>query len=187
MRAVWLIGGVLFALALPPWTFAADGMLPAVWKEQRLDFSYLGLTSRYSCQGLRDKMRALLLDLGARRDLKVSVTACDESAGGAHLGSLGPSLRIEFFAPMLADASLKPLGAGDLAPLSAGYDTFTLTNDPFRNFGIGDCELVEQFVRQILPKFVTRNVKQDITCVPHQLSGTRFFVRGEVLRAATAP
>ncbi len=42
---------------------------PAVWKEQHLEFSYMGRTARYSCEGLRDKMRSLLLDLGARRDL----------------------------------------------------------------------------------------------------------------------
>jgi hypothetical protein len=183
MRAVWLVSGVLLSLALPSWA-PADDLLPAVWKEQRLDFSYLGLTSRYSCQGLRDKMRALLLDLGARRDLKVAVTVCDESGNGTHLGSLGPSLRIDFFAPVLADAPPKP--TGELA-VDGVYETFTLTNDPFRNFGIGDCELVEQFVRQVLPKFVTRDLKQDITCVPYQQSGTRFFVRGEVLRAAKTP
>jgi len=30
-------------------------------------------------------------------------------------------------------------------------------------------------------------VKQDITCIPYQGSGSRFFVRGEILRAATVP
>ena len=48
--------------------------------------------------------------------------------------------------------------------------------------GVGDCELVEEFVRQILPKLATRNVRQDITCIPHQLSGSRYWVRGEVLK-----
>jgi hypothetical protein len=30
-------------------------------------------------------------------------------------------------------------------------------------------------------------VKKDITCVPYQLSGSRFFVRGEALRAVAKP
>jgi hypothetical protein len=81
----------------------------------------------------------------------------------------------------------KPFHAGDLAAVDARYEPFMLSRDPFRNFGIGDCELVEQFVREILPKFVTRGVRQDITCVPSQLSGSRFFVRGEVLKAAMRP
>jgi hypothetical protein len=48
--------------------------------------------------------------------------------------------------------------------------------------GIADCELVEEFVHQILPKLVTRNLKQDITCVPFQQSGGRYLVQGDVLR-----
>ena len=34
------------------------------------NFFYTGRTSRYSCDGLRDKVRAMLLDLGARRDIR---------------------------------------------------------------------------------------------------------------------
>jgi len=49
--------------------------------------------------------------------------------------------------------------------------------------GLADCELVEAFAQQILPKLATRNVKQDITCVPFQQSGGRFLVQGEILRA----
>jgi hypothetical protein len=48
--------------------------------------------------------------------------------------------------------------------------------------GIADCELVEEFARQILPKLVTRDLQQDITCVPFQQSGSRFLVRGQILR-----
>jgi hypothetical protein len=188
MRAGWLVAGALLMFALPLWAGDARGgsLLPAAWKEQRLNFFYMGRTARYSCEGLRDKMRALLLMLGARRDLKVSVSSCDESA--PNLGhSLGPSLSMIFSSPVLKDAAAKPLHAGDLAAVDARYEPFTLSRDPFRNFGIGDCELVEQFVRKILPRFVTRQVQQDITCVPYQLSGSRFFVRGEVLKAVSRP
>ena len=45
-----------------------------------------------------------------------------------------------------------------------------------------DCELVQEFSRQILPKLVTRSLKRDITCVPFQASGSRFLVRGEILK-----
>jgi hypothetical protein len=49
--------------------------------------------------------------------------------------------------------------------------------------GAADCELVEEFAHQVLPKLATRNLKQDITCVPDQQSGGRFLVRGEILRS----
>ena len=42
----------------------------------------MGRTSRYSCQGLRDKMRSLLLDMGARRDLQVTLLGCEQPGSG---------------------------------------------------------------------------------------------------------
>jgi hypothetical protein len=188
MRAFWVLVSVGLTFSLPQWAAGegAGGPLPAVWKEQRLDFSSMGRTARYSCEGLRDKMRSLLLDLGARRDLKVSVLACDESAP-LRRGYLGPRLSIVFSSPALPDAVVQPLRTGDLSAVDARYESFTLTSDAFRNYGVGDCELIEEFARQILPKLATKDVKQDITCIPYQASGSHFFVRGEVLRAAANP
>jgi hypothetical protein len=70
-----------------------------------------------------------------------------------------------------------------LGVVDARFEAFTITGDVFRNMGSADCELVEEFAHQILPKLVTRNLKRDITCVPFQQSGGRFLVRGEILRA----
>ena len=143
----------------------------------------MGRTSRYSCEGLRDKVRAMLLDLGARRDMRhhgAGLRRCRRRAGRP--GSLGPSLNMVLSTPALPDAAAKPLHPGDLAAVDARFEPFTITSDAFRNMGIADCELVEEFARQILPKLATRNLKQDITCVPFEQSGSRFLVRGEVLR-----
>jgi hypothetical protein len=187
VRNVLMVAG-LALFALPLWAGGAATGTPvaAVWKEKHVDFLYVGRTARYSCEGLRDKMRALLLDLGARRDLKVSVIGCDED-GQALRASVGPRLGIVFSSPALPDTAVKPLHAADLAVVEARFEPFTLTSDAFRNYGIGDCELIEEFTRQILPKLATRDVKQDITCVPNQLSGSRFLVRGDVLKAISSP
>jgi hypothetical protein len=164
------------AAPLPP-----GNPVAAVWKEQHIDFFYMGRTARYSCEGLRDKVRAMLLDLGARRDLKIMAIGC-EDYGRVRVNSMAPSLNITFSAPALPDASVKPLREGDLAATDARFETFTISSDAFRNMGIGDCELVEEFTHQILPKLVTRGLKRDITCVPYQQSGSRFLVKGEILR-----
>jgi hypothetical protein len=97
MRAFWVLAGVglMFSLPLRAAGEESGTRVPAVWKEHRLDFSYMGRTARYSCEGLRDKMRSLLLDLGARRDLKVSLLGCNESAP-LRQGYLGPRLSIVF-------------------------------------------------------------------------------------------
>jgi len=166
-------------------TPAAGNPLAAVWKEQRINFFYSGRTARYSCEGLRDKVRALLLDLGARRDLKIAAVGC-EDYDRVRVNSMAPSLNIVFSAPALPDASAKPLHQGDLAATDARFETFTITSDAFRNMGIGDCELVEEFTHQILPKLATRDLKRDITCVPYQQSGSRFLVKGKVLRPLPA-
>ena len=187
MRTILLIVGVGVLFALPLRADEPVGSpLQAVWKEQHLEFSYMGRTARYSCQGLRDKMRSLLLDLGARRDLQVSLVGCNESAPLGR-GYLGPRLSLTFSSPALPDTAAQPLHPGDLAAVSAHFEPFTLTSDAFRNYGVGDCELVEEFAKEILPHFSARDVKQDITCVPYQASGSRFWVRGEILRAAKVP
>ena len=184
MRSVWMFAGVAL-MCSTVWAADADtgNPMPAVWKEHRLDFFYMGRTSRYSCEGLRDKVRALLLDLGARRDLKVTALGCEENAPGPHRGSINPSLSIVFSSPSLPDPAAKPLRAGDLSAADARFEAFTLTSDAFRNLGVGDCELVEEFAHQILPKLATRNVREDIACVPNQQSGNRFLIRGEILRS----
>jgi hypothetical protein len=184
MRSIWVLAGaglMLFA-QVPPARADAGEAIAAVWKEQRLSFFYMGRTSRYSCEGLRDKVRAMLLDLGARRDLQLTALGCEDSAQRARLASSGPSLHIVFFTPALPDPGRKPPPAGD-SGVEARFEAFTITSDPFRNMGLADCELVEAFAQQILPKLATRNVKQDIACAPFQQSGGRFLVQGEILRA----
>jgi len=141
----------------------------------------VGRMARYSCDGLRDKLRAMLLDLGVRRDLKIVPLGCGDLARSP-LGTASLSVEIIFSAPVLADPSRKPSPPGDTAGIVARFETFTITRDVFRNMGIGDCELVEAFTSQVLPKLSTRDVRHDITCNPHQQSGSRFWVRGEILR-----
>ena len=188
MRFVWVLAGMGWLLAASAWPVAAqaaDGGNPisAVWKEHHLNFFYKGRTARYSCLGLRDKVRAMLLDLGARRDLDVTAVGCEQPTAQIRLATLGPSLIIVFSAPALPNPRVKPSRPGDLSAVDARFESFTLAADVFRNMDAADCEMVEDFARQILPKFVTRDLKQDILCVPLQQSGGRFLVRGEVLKS----
>ena len=153
----------------------------AVWGAQRVEFVYVGRTSRYSCDGLRDKVRAMLIDLGVRRDLSIVAIGCADydrmSAGPAAL-----RLKIEFSSPELPENAARILRHGDLAAVDARFQSFTIASDAFRNMGIGDCELVQQFARQLLQKLAVRDLHQDIVCVPHQPNASRFLVRGEVLK-----
>ena len=185
MRSVWALAGLglMFTAQVRSADAYTGNLIPAVWKEQHLSFVYSGRTSRYTCDGLRDKVRALMLDLGARRDLTITALGCESPASLVRFGSAGQSLSIVFSAPALPDTKLSTLHSGDLAAVYARFETFVITNDVFRNMGVADCELVEEFARQILPKLVTRDLSHDISCVPFQQNGARFMVRGEILRS----
>jgi hypothetical protein len=52
------------AWAKPAETVAASE--PVVWVPKVLTFTYHGLTTQYTCDALRTKVKAFLLELGAR-------------------------------------------------------------------------------------------------------------------------
>ena len=175
MRSQWWLialgcGPLLPALAKPP----DAGPQAAVWRAQSVAFSYPGRTVRYSCEGLREKLRAVLLELGARRDLSIGAEGCDHRA---------PRLTLEFSTPVTPQPEMKARDTADLAAVDARYELFLLTSDALHNFGPADCELIDEFTRQVLPRLATRGVDAKILCVPYQQSGSHYAVRGEILRA----
>src|SRR5579863_5529099 len=60
----------------------------AVWVPKEFNFVYLEFTTRYSCDGLQERMRTLLLALGARDDLHVLGYGCTRLAGPDPLASV---------------------------------------------------------------------------------------------------
>jgi len=85
-----------------------------------------------------------------------SAPRCEDRAGGLRglwsrtRRSHGTQPQHCLSAPALPDAAAKPLHPGDLSATDARFVAFAITSDAFRNMGIGDCELVEEFTRQIL-------------------------------------
>jgi hypothetical protein len=57
--------------ATPP----AD-IVTSVWQHHQVTFNYFGVTSLYTCDGLEDQVRQILLHLGARKDAKVYASGC---------------------------------------------------------------------------------------------------------------
>ena len=151
---------------------------PAVWKQKELTFVYQGFTTRYSCDGLRDKIRGVLLDLGARKkDLKVM-----------QLGCSSPDGRPDPFPGVRAKLSvLQPPASDDKqTPLMAHWKPVDLKLRDSFSTDSGECELVEQIRQTIVPLFATRNVDLKTDCIPHQASATQPTLRLEVLAADDA-
>jgi hypothetical protein len=148
---------------------------PAVWTEKELTFVYQGFTTRYSCDGLRDKVRGVLLDLGAeKKGLKVLQLGCSSPSGRPDpFPGVRVKMRILQPASGTADDKQPPVPA-HWKPVDLKLrDSFTTDS--------GECELVEQIRHKIVPAFATRNVDLKATCIPHQASATRPTLRLEVL------
>ena len=60
---------------------ADDATVQAVWTPKKLHFTFMGFTAKYTCDGLADRMRQILLLLGARPDLKLTPIGCSGGYG----------------------------------------------------------------------------------------------------------
>ncbi len=149
---------------------------PAVWTPKETQFVSMGFTTLYSCDGLRDKVQAILLDLGARKDdLKVREYGCSAPEGRPSRVA-GVSIKMSVLTPA-TDAQSPSV-------VPAYWKTVELRGNGSRYLDPGDCELVDQVRQQVLPLFTTRNVEADIHCTPHQLSPTGPVLKVEVLSPA---
>ena len=172
-------------LGAPSWADAADNSAPAadptapaefaVWTPKEVQFTYMGFTTHYTCDGLRDAVRDMVLQLGARKsDLKVTEQPC---SGQPDRPNPFPGVRIKMSVLQPAPAQLAP----DAQVVEAHWKPVKL---PYRETGInaaGQCELLEQFNQKIMPLFTTRNVDLRATCVPHQLEPLGTKLQAEVL------
>ncbi|HLZ97022.1 MAG TPA: hypothetical protein VKP66_03695 [Steroidobacteraceae bacterium] len=174
---IGLIGGVLASGAACAGDTAAHGA--GVWQKHEYSFQFMGFTTTYSCDGLADKLKTLLIASGARPDAKARAGACSSDYG-----------RPDEFAR--ADLTFYTLAPADSAATSATTDSRPVdgTWKPVaiaahrpRELGAGDCELVEQFRSNVLGMFTTRNVASNTSCVPHQLSGSNIDLKFESFTA----
>jgi hypothetical protein len=147
----------------------------AVWTQKEVQFTYMGFTTHYTCDGLREDIRDMLLQLGARKsDLKVTEEPC---SGNPDRPNPFPGVRIKMSVLQPAPAQLSP----DTPLVEAHWKAVKL---PYRETGInaaGQCELLEQFNHTIMPLFTTRNLDLHATCVPHQLEPLGTKLQAEVL------
>ncbi len=177
----WMLGGWMLGGWITSGAFAADQpSAPGLWQKQEYSFVFMGFTTTYSCDGLADKLKLLLIAAGARADAKSYAGGC---ASG--LGRVDKLARADLIFYTLVPAADAPATA-EGPPVGGSWRTVGWSRRSPRELELGDCELVEQFKREVLPKFTTRNIVDQTTCVPHQLSGTSFNLQFESF-AALAP
>jgi hypothetical protein len=175
--ALLLSSASLLACATPIDKSASASMQPGPWQKHQYSFAYMGFTSTYSCDGLADKLKTLLLAAGARADAKSEPGACARDFGRPD----------KFARADLTFYSLAPPGGDATAgenPANGVWRSVEIAVRSPRELQIGDCELVEQFRNQVLPLFTTRNVVNHTSCVPYQESGTVIDLKFDSLVAA---
>jgi hypothetical protein len=157
------------------WAFAAQQpTFDASWHKHEVNFTFTGFTSNYSCDGLEDKLKLLLRLAGAGPDGDVRVP-CTSQVGSPQRSSMA----------LLTFRTLAPAAAAGAKAETTGVwkDVAWRAGSP-RELDAGDCELVDEFARRILPLFTTRNVENRMTCTPHQVNQSGFDLRFTVLASA---
>jgi hypothetical protein len=172
--AVLLAGAVLLSAASRA-DDDASGVGPGTWQSHKYSFQFLGFTSTYSCDGLADKLRIILLAAGARSDVKSQPGAC---ASGFGRPDRFARADLTFYTLAPADPSAAASGA-----VKGVWRPVAFSARQPRELATGDCELMEQFRQQVLPMFTARNIVNNTTCIPHQDSGSNIDLRFESFTA----
>lgn len=178
-KSTTITGCVLFCALLSPRVSSADAVSaaePGVWQKHKYSFAFLGFTSTYSCDGLADKLKVLLIAAGARRDAKSQPGACASNFGRPDRFARA-ELTFYTLAPIGADAA-----SGD-KPIDGVWRPVSFADRLPRELGTGDCELVDQFRTSVLPMFATRNIENHTSCIPHEISGSTINLKFESFTA----
>jgi len=142
------------------------------WQHRKLTFSYFGFTTLYTCDGLEDHVKQILLHLGARKDLKVTATGCP---GPFNSPSHSAWVNVDFYA-------LAPAGVPGSETVKAHWTPVELTPQRPHFMGGGDCELIQGMKDLITKNFTLRAVEYRTNCVPHEVTLNGFSVKGQALR-----
>ena len=173
-------------LMLLPGAYAAEQASPApvqaIWKDQEVTFYFQSQTTFYSCSSLQQKLERILKALGARADVKVRSVDCQTRPASV------PRVYLKLHAPVEAtpqaiaerdkNKSQRELAArvrGEkedpeaLAPFPAQWKRVSLKRGEM-SLEPGDCELVDELRRKVLPKLAVRIVKDNTHCTPRQVT-----------------
>ncbi len=151
------------------------GIVSGVWQHHKATFDYVGFTTLFTCDGLEGRVQQILLDLGARRGVKVFARGCP---GPYNTPTHTAWVDADFYT--LAPAS----GAGAPDTVRARWTALEVTPRHPYYMSDGDCELMQGMKGLITENFTLRGVEYRTDCVPHEVITDSFAIRGQALRAA---
>ena len=149
MRRFLLTLSLSFLVTLPA---TAAETVDAVWKEQKIEFTFLGLEVAYSCDLMEARITMLLRHLGAE-DVDVTTSPCP--------GFDRPQSRLPITARF---STLVPAGEGDVDVVKAAWSEVELGKNRPRAIDDRDCELLEHFQKHLLPTIEHQVVEGETGC-----------------------
>lgn len=179
------------------------GMVDAVWVEQELAFTYMAFTTFYSCNGIRDKVRGVLREIGVRPGFTVRASACINQFGPERM----PRVTIKAALPQALTAGLQQTLDGDqsrrelvarvqgqeAAESEAGevfqarWQRVVLEQSHNSVVKDGDCELMRELVRHVFgPLGVQVAAGSRLDCVPKQVPLNSVRLELDVLQPVPA-
>lgn len=155
-------GKLLLTIVL---TFGLNHNVPAKsvnaqWQAYQVKFRYTGFSTHYTCDGLRSAMRRLLRTIGARNDIRMEGCSDFNTPRRFHRLLIAFALPVELENTYITNE-----------PVAAEWREVKFRRNRPRNFSSGDCELIEHFTRQILPKLNVQDIKNKVSCNP----GRQYF------------
>ena len=176
--------------------------IEAVWKTQQIAFEYYGYSTFYSCPSLHRTLQRILVSVGASPDIRVQSYRCDDHSGSARflfviespVEATAENIRdmttydsTEELVAMVRGERLQT--AEDVQRFPAVWKTVSFAKDRNMRLSPGDCELVEQLRRQVLPKMSIYVLHDSVRCTPGYgaISPPRLTVSALVPVSADAP
>lgn len=154
---------------------SASARESAGWVTKDLSFTYQGFTTHYTCDALETKMKHILLELGARADLKVHAWGCIEPVAP------------DTFPGVTVQMSVLDPGAPGAPSVAVHWKRVDLLEHRSPAEAAVDCELISQIKLKVLPLFATRNVDYDATCARGQSYPGATHLTADVLVADSGP
>jgi hypothetical protein len=156
-----------------------ETVVEAVWKPQRMNFVYRGYSTLYSCSSLQRKLEKILMTVGARGGIELRTYACDDQLSVARFQIVLTSpveatpenvqelttydSRDQLIARVHGE---RLANAEDLPRFPAVWKTISFARSREMKLAPGDCELVRELRRHILPRMSVQIVSDQVRCSP---------------------
>jgi hypothetical protein len=156
---------------------ADESVVEAVWKPQHVNFAYHGYSTLYSCGGLQQKLEKILRTVGARGGIELRGYSCDDTLAIARFQIVLTSPveatpeNVEQLTTYDPQQELVARMRGERLPSAeelprfpAVWKTISFARSREMRLEPGDCELVLQLRRHILPRMAVHVVNDRVRC-----------------------